>query len=71
MDDLEEEDVVVETERFRCDGIGSRLSLRGGGSDVILLPEISGRDRCTGHYKDNYSVPFSNRRTHRLALEKT
>jgi len=38
-DRCEEEEVVVETDRFRGVGVVMRLSLRWGGRDVTLLPD--------------------------------
>ena len=38
-DDLEEEEAIIDTERFRGVGVERRLSLLWGGREVSLLPE--------------------------------
>lgn len=40
-EDREDEDVVVETDRLRGVGVAMRLSLRWGGREVTLLPDLT------------------------------
>lgn len=40
-EDRDEDVVVVETDRFRGVGVVNRLSLRWGGREVTLLPDLT------------------------------